>query len=139
MLRELALPIPDAGRGHPRAVLPEQVLCPRRPGEPGRVAAGEADAAGRAHRRAAVPNRQAISESAPRYSTLSTTARTPRSNARLDVLGPHAQHAPGAGGRQHRRPVGARDHRAAAPGASGSRFIGGVPMKRATKVLAGDS
>ena len=84
--------------------------------------------------------RHATSESPPRYSTLSTVARHAALVRERDVLGTHAEHARAELARQHGRAVGAGDHRAARrPASSGSRFIGGVPMKRATNVFAGVS
>ena len=95
----------------------KKCCAPRRPCEPRGVAARETDAARRrAPRRAALPIRHATSESPPRYSTLSTAARTPRSNASSMCSGRTPSMPPRTLARQHGRPVGAGDDGAAAAG-----------------------
>ena len=82
------------------------------------------------------PTRQATTVSAPRYSAYSTRAGMPRSaNRRLSGRIP-PEHLTDRRRRKDRA-IGSPHHHPGSRRSSGNRFIGGVPMKLAAKLVAG--
>jgi hypothetical protein len=107
-----------------------------RPAEPNPIAVLKAGAPG-ARTSAAVTDVASSSESAPRYSTDSTDPATPSSRPRTTCSGRTPKVAPARSAVATGGPVVPAMTAPAAPCSSRSRFIGGVPMKRATKVFTG--